>query len=140
MPVTQNKTQEETPMNTFVPFTAARKNMIITTKAMLTDPKNLKIDRNHYGNRIPHLFFQDYLVYAVMRGADFKKASHEDSLDMAKQHLKWVVDSLDSYLKDKTSYSARKAARYLPAEEGEIAAAELKALIEEALAVAKTGA
>lgn len=127
-------------MNTFVAFTPARKNMIIATKAMLTDPKNLKIDRNLYGNRIPHLFFQDYLVYAVMRGADFKKASHEDSLDMAKQHLKWVVDSLDNYLKDKTSYFAKKASRYLPEEEGEIAAAELKGLIDEALAMAKTGA
>jgi hypothetical protein len=131
-------------MNTFVPFTTARKNMIIKTKAMLKDPKNLKIDRNFYGNRIPHLYFQDYLVYAVMRGADFKKASHEDSLDRAKALLKSATNSLETHLKflkkDKTGYFSETAARYLPEEGGEAAAEELKVLIEAALEAAKTGA
>lgn len=127
-------------MNAFIPFTAARKAMIISTKAMITDPKNLKLDRNFYGNRIPHLFFQDYLVYAVMRGADFKKASHEDSLDRAKDLLKSASNSIDSYLKDKTGYYSHTAARYLPAEDGEAAAEELKALIEAALHAENSGA
>ena len=125
-------------MNEFVPFTAARKAMIINTKAMLTDPKNLKIDRNSYGNRIPHLFFQDYLVYAVIRGADFKKASTADSLDRANALLKNVCNSLDSFEKDKTSYFARTAARYLTPEGAD--PVELKSLIEAALEVAKTAA
>jgi hypothetical protein len=112
--------------------------MIIKTKAMLTDPKNLKIDRNMYGNRIPHLFFKDYLVYAIMRGADFKKASHPDSLDTAKSLLKDVCGSLDNYAKDKNGYFSRNAARYMPEEGAD--PEELKNLIMAALEKEKNGA
>lgn len=121
-------------METFVPFTATRKAMIAATKALLTNPDNLKLDRNHYGNRIKHLFFEDYLTYAVMRGTDYRKASHPDGYGKAVSELKGVVGRLESYIKDEKSYFGKFVARYLPEENAKEAAIELKGLIEAALA------
>lgn len=121
-------------METFVPFTATRKAMIAATKALLTDPDNLKLTRNSYGNRIKHLFFEDYLTYAVLRGTDFRKASHPEGYDKAIGELKSIVSTLGSYIKDDKGYHSKFATRYLPAENASEAASELKALIEAALA------
>lgn len=123
-------------METYVPFTATRKAMIATTKGLLTNPDNLKLTRNSYGNRIKHLFFEDYLVYAVLRGTDFRKASHPDGYDKAVIELKGVANTIGNYLKDQSGYNSKSATRYLPAEEPKEAAEELKALIEAAVALA----
>lgn len=120
-------------MENFVPFTATRKGMIATTKALLTNPDNLKLDRNFYGNRIKHLFFDDYLTYAVMRGTDFRKASHPDGLGRAISELKSVVGRLDDYIRGVKCYSGKPASRFLPEENPLEAAVELKGLIESAL-------
>lgn len=121
-------------MDTFVPFTPARKAMIATTKALITDPEHRKIVRNFYGNRIRSIFFKDYLAYAVMRGKDFRTASHEQGYDNAKSELRGVLSNLESYLKDPDSYGGKAAKRYLPADQGVEAATELHDLIRSALA------
>lgn len=121
-------------MENFVPFTATRKAMIAATKALLTNPDNLKLDRNCYGNRIKHLFFEDYLTYAVMRGTDYRKASHPDGYGKAASELKGIAGRLESYIKDEKSYFGKFVARYLPEENAKEAAIELKGLIDAALA------
>jgi len=123
-------------METFVPFTATRKAMIVTTKGLLTNPDNLKLTRNSYGNRIKHLFFEDYLTYAVLRGTDFRKASHPEGYDKAISELKSVAATIGSYIKDEKGYHSKFATRYLPAENAKEAAVELKTLIDEAIAKA----
>ena len=133
MPVT-HKTQEEIPKETFVPFTAARKAMIAATKVLITDPKHREIVRNCYGNRIRSIFFKDYLAYAVMRGKDFRSASHEAGYDRAVTELRGVASDLDNYLKDQDGYYAKFAKRHLPAEQSVEAATELRDLIRAALA------
>lgn len=118
-------------MNTFVPFTATRKTMITTTKALLTSPDNQKPGRNHYGNKLPKLFFRDYLLYAVLRGVDYRKACHEESLGWAESELKYLRNEVTGYLGEHKRHYVNQVGRYIPEEGGD--AAELLALIEAAL-------
>lgn len=99
---TPTSINEETPMTTYTPFSATRKAMIAHLKSRLTDRENIKLERNEYGNRIRKLFFQDYVIYAALRGADVRKTSHMPDGDNAIEELKrwtsiskpskWMID------------------------------------------------
>jgi hypothetical protein len=130
MPV-KTKTQEEIPMNVTVPYTPSRRAMIATTKTLLTNPENKKPGRNSYGNKLPRLFFRDYLIYAVLRGRDYRKACHESSLEWAVSELKYLLNAVTSVAADSGSYYAKQVARYIPQEGADLD--ELKGLLEEAL-------
>lgn len=119
-------------MTTIVEFSAARKAMIRATKALLTNPENQKIERNRYGNKFPKLCFQDYLVYAVLRGANYEKAAHEQSLGWAKSELRAVQNEAERVASKENAPLTKLLARYIP--EGVDGTAELKELIEAALA------
>lgn len=114
-------------MNTFIAFSTERKNMITRTKGLLTNPDNLAVQRNMYGNRIKNLFFIDYVIYAVLRGADYKKTSHMPLGDNATLALKGVLDSFDV---PNSQWLKRTVARYA---ENEAEIYELKQLIEQAI-------
>lgn len=100
-------------MTTFTPFTQARKTLIADVKALLTDPENLCIPRNQYGNKLPRLFFKDYVVYAVLRGADWKKTSHMEDGGNAREVLESLQPSLKAALKHAEVKVPYAWARYL---------------------------
>lgn len=63
-------------MTTYVEFSSTRKNLIASIKAIITDSENMRPPRDEYGYRAPKIFFRDYVLYAAVRGADWKKTSH----------------------------------------------------------------
>lgn len=100
-------------MNIFTPFTQTRKALIADVKALLTDPENLRIPRNEYGNKLPRLFFKDYVVYAVLRGADWKKTSHMEDGANAREVLQGLQPSLKAALKQAEVKVPHAWARYV---------------------------
>lgn len=100
-------------MTTFAPFTQTRKALIADLKAMLTDPENLRIPRNEYGNKLPRLFFKDYVVYAVLRGADWKKTSHLEDGANALEILQGLQRSLKAALAKQEVKVPHDWARYV---------------------------
>ena len=119
---------------TFIEFTAARKAMIAHTKGLLTDPKNLKREVvNEYGYRPKKLTLRDFVVYAALRGSDYRKASHPAGYDNAKDELKTVLAKITNYTPENQPASVKKdLARFVP--EG-MPLDELKASLEQALAI-----
>jgi hypothetical protein len=93
----KKQTKEAIPMNVYTPFTVARKAMIINMKAMLTSSDFKPYKDPVYGTKYSRLFLADYAVYAVLRGADFRKASHlhDKGAPNAKSAIKSVISSLD---------------------------------------------
>ncbi len=123
----QNQNKETCDMNNFIYFTDARKSMIARSKSLLTDPDNLKLERNQDGHRLRKLFFRDYVVYAILRGADFKKTSHmEDGLN-AREELEGM---LKAYANSEKHWSLKAIGRYA---DNAAEMDELKALIDKVL-------
>jgi hypothetical protein len=119
---------------TFIEFTDARKAMIAHTKGLLTNPANLKREVvNEYGYRPKKLTLRDFVVYAALRGSDYRKASHPAGYDNAKNELKTVLAKITNYTPEKQPASVKKdLARFVP--EG-MPLDELKASLEQALAI-----
>ncbi len=84
-------------MNAYTPFTATRKTMIVNMKAMLTSSDFKPYKDPKYGTKYPRLYLEDYAVYAVLRGADFRKTSHlrEQGAPNARAALDSVLVSLE---------------------------------------------
>jgi hypothetical protein len=118
-------------MNTFTPFTDNRKAMIKHVKAFLTNKDNLKRTLNLYGKRVHHLCFRDYVVYAVLRGADYKKTSHMQDGQNAREELLAML----KVIKDGRSWETYSTKHYIPryCPEGAFYIDELEILLENAL-------
>ena len=72
---------------TVVPFSEARRAMIATLKAFITDKGNMRPPRDEYGYRRKIIKFSDYVVYAALRGADIRKTSHMEGGENAIEAL-----------------------------------------------------
>lgn len=103
---------------TFVEFSAARKSLIIHSKERLTNRDNLRREANEHGNRVKKLILQDYAVYASVRGADYRKASHMKDGANAKVELKSLLGSLTIYLAQNEDFASKplpsKFVRFAP--------------------------
>jgi len=119
-------------MNTFVEFPADRKAIIVHIKGLLTNPEKLRRERDENHHRIKKLFLRDYVVYAAIRGADFRKACHEEGHKAARDHMQVVLRWIDENERAPSAYYQRELSRFVP--EG-VAYDELKACLE--LAISK---
>lgn len=113
-------------MTHYVPFTATRKALIIDLKKLVTSPV-----RNAEGVRISHLCFADYVIYAVLRGADWKKTSHLEDGANARKVLEILHFLLTNALKQATTKVPYAWTRYTK-EAADLP--ELESLLAEALA------
>ena len=88
-------------MNAYVPFDTTRKSLIAQLKGMLTHPEMKPFKDPKYGTKYPRLFLKDYAVYAVLRGADYRKTSHlcDQGAPNAKEALEFVLADLRGSLK-----------------------------------------
>lgn len=107
-------------MNTYTPFTITRKALVASLKSLLTDPAMRPFKDPKYGTKYPRLFLQDYAVYAVLRGADYRKTSHLEDGANAKEALASVAARLAYWVKNKDKLSSARLSkdtlvgRYLP--------------------------
>lgn len=87
-------------MNAFVEFSTTRKALIAHIKALITNPENMRPPRNEYGYRPRKIVFADYVLYAVVRGADWKKTSHLvlEGAPNAREKLVELHDALNNHL------------------------------------------
>ena len=104
--------------DTFVEFSAARKSLIAHGKERLTNRDNLRREANEYGNRAKKLFLRDYAVYASVRGADYRKASHMEDGANAKVELQGLHGSLANFLVKNEDFASKPVpvqfARFAP--------------------------
>lgn len=123
-------------MNAYVEFSNTRKNLIASIKAIITNPENMRPPRNEYGYRAKKIFFRDYVLYAVARGADWRKTSHlvADGSPNAREQLVELHDEISQNIaKGKAGESVPyRWARYVGKEADQI---ELLDLVKAALAV-----
>lgn len=119
-------------MNVFVPFTNARKAMIVSLKGILTDPKNMKFKRNMYGNKTNDLSFRDYVIYAALRGADYRKTSHMEDGENARSILEAMLRTINNHQKSPNFGSISLIGRYCK-QDCQDSVREFKELIEESL-------
>lgn len=107
-------------MNAYVPFDTTRKSLIAQLKGMLTHPEMKPFKDPKYGTKYPRLFLKDYAVYAVLRGADYRKTSHlcDQGAPNAKEALESVLADLRRSLKSpealaKSTYMHSTVKRYV---------------------------
>ena len=122
-------------MNAYVEFTTTRKALIAHIKALITNPENMRPPRNEYGYRARKIFFADYVLYAVARGADWRKTSQlaAEGAPTAREALVALHDALAQHIakgKDADSVPYRWA-RYIGKDADQH---ELLALLKAALA------
>jgi hypothetical protein len=123
-------------MKAYVEFSNTRKSLIAHIKALITDPENMRPPRDQYGYRAKKIFFADYVLYAVARGADWKKTSHlvADGSPNAKEQLVALRDALSKHI-DKglaTESVPHRWARYVGKDADQL---ELLELVKAALVV-----
>ncbi|MHD0644729.1 hypothetical protein ACYPKM_03785 [Pseudomonas aeruginosa] len=115
-------------MTNYVPFNAARKNLVKGYKAFLTNPENLKRPMNSYGNRRKMLQLSDYAVYAAIRGADYRKTNWNVGGKVAFAHLEAELASIKTKLKSLDEGRIEKLTTRVPMDRE--MAVELQSILE----------
>jgi hypothetical protein len=124
---------------TFAPFSEKRKAMIKHLKAFLKSPENRPY-KNTYGTKFQVLFLEDYAVYAALRGADFKKVSHMEEGENAREAIETVIKRIEGIteksaerIKSRDLPISSVVIRYLPEGSTFEDLAELKVILSQTL-------
>ncbi len=118
-------------MTDFVQFTPARKAQIkyLRTRLMTVKPeRDLK-----YGTKYKRLFLTDFVVYAALRGADFRKGDHTGGRE-AIAAMQQVIRHIVYWGTSTSSFGVQFRDRFLPAGQTIDDLMDLKTILEESLA------
>lgn len=118
-------------MTDFVQFTPARKAQIkyLRTRLMTVKPeRDLK-----YGTKYKRLFLTDFVVYAALRGADFRKGDHTGGHE-AIAAMQQVIRHIVYWGTSTSSFGVQFRDRFLPAGQTIDDLMDLKTILEESLA------
>lgn len=118
-------------MTDFVQFTPARKAQIkyLRTRLMTVKPeRDLK-----YGTKYKRLFLTDFVVYAALRGADFRKGDHTGGRE-AITAMQQVIRHIVYWGTSTSSFGVQFRDRFLPAGQTIDDLMDLKTILEESLA------
>lgn len=114
-------------MTTFIAFTETRKQQIdhLRNRLMTERPVTLK----YYGGsvrRVHPLGLIDYVVYAALRGADYRKGDHTGGAN-ATAALKGIIRTLNSWLTSDNHVGKSALSKWLPEGHTDV---ELKEMVE----------
>lgn len=112
--------------NTFVPFSTTRKQQIAYLRERLITLKPL-VDIE-YGSKTKQLSLSDFVVYAALRGADFRKSGAD-----AVNCLRGVIRTITYYGTSAGWTGQYLRTRFMPKDQTTDDLFELKAVLEEQL-------
>lgn len=119
-------------MTDFVQFTPARKAQI---KYLRTRLMTVKPERDvKYGTKYKRLFLTDFVVYAALRGADFRKGDHDAGGRGAIAAMQQVIRHIEHWGTSTNSFGVQFRDRFLPAGQTIDDLMDLKTILEESLA------
>lgn len=105
--------------NTFIEFTKTRKEQIdyLRERLMTERPERVEYWGGHYGYSQP-LHLADYVVYAALRGADYRKGDASVSGRYATEALSHVIRQLTYWVTSPSTTGAALRARWFPEHHG----------------------
>lgn len=114
-------------MTTFITFTAARKQQIDHLRdRLMTERPYTHVYWGTSVTRIHPLGLTDYVVYAALRGADYRKGDHTGGAK-ATDALKSIIRTLTSWLTSDNHVGKSALAKWLPESHTDV---ELKEMVD----------
>lgn len=114
-------------MTTFITFTAARKQQIDHLRdRLMTERPYTKVYYGDCVQRINPLGLTDYVVYAALRGADYRKGDHTGGAN-ATVALKGIIRTFNSWLSSDNHVGKSALSKWLPEGHTDV---ELKEMVD----------
>ena len=114
-------------MTTFIAFTETRKQLIDHLRnRLMTERPYIKVWYGDCVSRIQPLGLIDYVVYAALRGADYRKGDHTGG-EQATAALKSIIRTFNSWLSSDDHVGNSALAKWLPEGHTDV---ELKEMVE----------